>query len=129
MPGPASAGVFVYALDLATLAHFYQTVLGLERRHQTHELIVLEAAPLQLVVHAMPPELAALARAREARPSAVKFFFTVPSLGEAAASARALGGETWPEVYRGPGFLVMNFVDPEGNVFHVRERLADGSAA
>lgn len=133
MPGPASAGVFVYALDLASMTRFYEGVLGLERLRETHDLVVLDAPPLQVVLNAMPPEAAARARAhpppRGGHHWPYKFFFTVASLADAAATARSLGGDVLPEVYRGPGFIVQNFVDPEGNVFHLRERTNAASAA
>lgn len=44
-------------------------------------------------------------------------------LGEAARTAAALGGEVLPEQWTGPGFDVQNAVDPEGNIFQVREVL------
>jgi predicted enzyme related to lactoylglutathione lyase len=91
MPGPARAGLFIYAVDPDRIAAFYEAVAGMSRLHQTPELIVL------------------------------KFFFTVPSLEGARDTASALGGEVFSENWRGPGFIVCNAMDPEGNVFQVRE--------
>ncbi len=127
MPGPANAGLFVYAFDAVRLARFYETLLGLQRRHQNDELIVLENADIQLVVHAVPP--AARAAAAPTTPpqprwqSALKFFVTVPSLAAAQTTAQSLGGEVFAEQWAGPDFIVRNAMDPEGNVFHLRERL------
>ena len=61
MPGPANAGVFVYAFDPGRVAQFYVAVLGMRLLRRTGELIVLENADLQLLVHAVPPEARAAA--------------------------------------------------------------------
>ncbi|MDC8772548.1 VOC family protein [Roseateles albus] len=52
---------------------------------------------------------------------AIKLFFTVYSMEEAAAKARALGGDVFGTVYAGPSFQMRNAYDPEGNVFQLRE--------
>ena len=36
----------------------------------------------------------------------------------------ALGGQLFDERWQGPGFVVCNAMDPEGNVFQVRETTA-----
>lgn len=53
--------------------------------------------------------------------AAIKFFCTVASLSGAEATAHALGGQVLPEQWQGPGFVVRNTVDPEGNIFQLRE--------
>ena len=125
MAGPASAGVFIYAKYLRPLATFYQRVLGMEERHASPEHIVLSSSHLQLVVHAIPEAIAAgihlsvpPARREDA---AIKFFHGVPSIQDARATAASLGGEVFAEQWSGPGFTVCNAMDPEGNVFQVRE--------
>ena len=125
MSGPARAGLFIYAKDVERVAAFYAEVLGMVRAHATPQMMVLRSPDLQLVVHAMPAERAA--QVTIATPpvprddAAIKFFHTVPSLAQAGETAAALGGAVWPEQYRGPGFIVCNAVDPEGNIFQVRE--------
>ncbi len=125
MPDPARAGLFVYARDLERLAGFYQSLLGMARAHAAPGLVVLRSPDLQIVVNAMPAHLAA--QVQIASPparrddAAYKFFFTVPSLADAATLATTLGGEVLPEQWRGPGFVVRNAVDPEGNIFQLRE--------
>lgn len=128
MSGPAHAGLFIYAKDLPRLAGFYESLLGMSRVHAASDLVVLRSPDIQLTLHAIPPALAASisissppARRVDA---ALKFFFTVPSIAEAMARAPALGGEVLPEQWRGPGFRVCNAVDPEGNIFQVRENAA-----
>ena len=125
MSGPARAGLFVYAKDVERLTAFYAELLGMVRAHATPQMSVLRSPDLQLVVHAMPSERAAqVSIATPPVPrddAAIKFFHTVPSLAQARETAAASGGAVWPEEYRGPGFTVCNAVDPEGNIFQVRE--------
>jgi predicted enzyme related to lactoylglutathione lyase len=126
MSGPARAGLFVYAKDLSRLAEFYESLLGMTRRHSSAEIVVLHSPDIQIVVHAIPGSIAESIVIGEPparrEGSAYKFFFTVPSLAAAAATAASLGGEVLPEEWQGPGFRVRNAVDPEGNVFQLREQ-------
>ena len=125
MSGPAKAGLSIYAKDVKRLAGFYESVLGLAQAHIAPELIVLRSPDIQITVNAMPPEVASLVTITSPplrrETAALKFFFTVPSLIEAQERAIPLGGEFLPQKWRGPGFIVQNVVDPEGNIFHVRE--------
>ena len=125
MAGPARAGLFIYARNLAALAGFYEKLLGLARVRSTDELVILSSADLQIVVHALPDHVAG--EADTSLPpvlrdmAAFKFFYTVPSLAQAQAMAGSLGGQVLPEQWRGPNFIVRNAVDPEGNIFQLRE--------
>lgn len=125
MSGPPRAGLFIYAKDLARLAQFYQSLLGMTRAHETPDLVVLRSPELQITVNAMPAHVAAQVEISSPPAkrdgAAYKFFFTVPSLAAASQAASSLGGEVLPEQWRGPGFVVSNAVDPEGNIFQVRE--------
>jgi predicted enzyme related to lactoylglutathione lyase len=128
MSGPARAGLFIYAKDLPRLAKFYESLLGMTRAHAAGDLVVLRSPDIQLTLHAIPRQIAESITVsvpperREA--AALKFFFTVPSLEGAASVAPGLGGEVLPEQWKGPGFRVCNAVDPEGNIFQVRESVA-----
>ena len=125
MSGPARAGLFIYAKDLSRLAKFYESFLGMTRAHATPDLVVLRSPDIQLTLHAMPPAIAASVIMSDPPAkrdnTALKFFFTVPSLAQAQDLAPSLGGEVLQEQWRGPGFTVCNAVDPEGNIFQVRE--------
>lgn len=125
MSDPARAGLFIYAKDLSRLAGFYESLLGMSRAHSAADLVVLRSPDIQLTLHAIPAAIAAsiyISCPPEKREdTALKFFFTVPSILEAVAKAPALGGEVLPEQWQGPGFRVCNAVDPEGNIFQVRE--------
>ncbi|WP_345779218.1 VOC family protein [Lysobacter sp. CFH 32150] len=125
MSGPADSGLFIYAKDILRVAAFYESILGMARRHATSDLVVLQGSGLQLVVHALAPEIAtAVAISDPPIPrdnAALKFFFTVPSLASARKIAPALGGVVLSQEYSGRGFRASNAVDPEGNIFHLRE--------
>jgi predicted enzyme related to lactoylglutathione lyase len=125
MSGPARAGLFIYACDKDRLVRFYEAIAGMTRLNDAEEMAVLESADFQLLIHRIPPHIAAdivIASPPERREdSALKFFFTVPSLEAARASAARLGGAVDAGHYEGPGFRVCNAIDPEGNVFQVRE--------
>jgi predicted enzyme related to lactoylglutathione lyase len=125
MPGPARAGALIYAKDLERLSHFYQTLLSMQLLSADAEHHVIESADIQLIIHAIPPHIAATFEIatppvpREEQ--AIKLFFTVPSLSSAAALAASLGGSLFGQEYAGPGFKLRNGYDPEGNIFQVRE--------
>jgi len=127
MAGPAPAGLFIYAKDLNRLTHFYESLLGMTCVHESVDIAVLNSPGLQLVVHAIPPHISATIvltsppQPREDTP--LKFFFTVPSIASARAAASALGGEVYREQWEGPGFHICNALDPEGNIFQIRENV------
>ena len=125
MSAPARAGIFIYAKDPDRLSGFYQAVLGMVVAHRTDQMHVLRSPDLQLIVHAMPPAVASdtvITNPPQLRDNAaIKFFCTVQSLSAAQESARASGGEVLPELWQGPGFVVRNASDPEGNIFQVRQ--------
>lgn len=128
MSAPARAGVFIYAKDLDRLSSFYQSVLGLTKVHRTDQMIILRSPELELIVHAMPPQIAArvsISSPPQLRDTvAIKFFSTVESLASAQDSAQRLGGQVFPEQWQGPGFVVRNASDPEGNIFQLRQSAA-----
>ena len=125
MPGAARAGLFIYAKDLSRLAGFYESLLGMLRPHSAVDLVILRSPDIELTLHAIPAAIAAtisITSPPERREeAALKFFFTVPSIANVAAMAPSLGGEVLPGQWQGPGFRVCNVVDPEGNIFQVRE--------
>lgn len=125
MPGPARAGALIYAKDLEQLSRFYQTLLSMTLLSADAEHHVIESADMQLIIHAIPPHIAAkftIATPPVPREEqAIKLFFTAPSLSAAARVATSLGGSLFGQEYAGPGFKVRNGYDCEGNIFQVRE--------
>lgn len=128
MSGPARAGLFLYAKDSDRISKFYESVAGMSTIHKTEDLTVLESPDIQLIVHKIPNQIARdidiTSPPQKRENTALKFFFTVPSLDSARTNARDLGGDVFSENWSGPGFVVCNAMDPEGNVFQVRESVA-----
>lgn len=127
MSGPARAGLSIYARDKQRISSFYEAIMGMSRIHEATDVTVLQSPDIQFVVHRIPEEQASnvtIDTPSQLRHAALKFFFTVPSISEARSRARELGGDIASEQWDGPGFIVCNGNDPEGNVFHVRERVA-----
>lgn len=129
MPGPARAGLFIYAVEPERLARFYQGVAGMRCRHVEAELRVLESDDIQLLLHRIPPAVAARIHIsvppQRREDTALKFFLSVPDLSAAAGVIRELGGELFAERWQGPGFIMANAMDPEGNVLQLRQFDAD----
>ncbi|MGN5112453.1 VOC family protein [Aeromonas jandaei] len=127
MPGPARAGALIYAREPGLLSHFYRTLLQMEIRSQSEQLIVLENGDIQLLVHAIPEsyigQVVVTTPPALREQGAIKLFFTVPSLAWAEAKAADLGGGLLPQQWSGPGFVVRNAFDPEGNILQLREFL------
>jgi predicted enzyme related to lactoylglutathione lyase len=127
MNQPAHSGVLIYAKQLERMSIFYQRVLGLREVHADAMHRVLSAGETQLLLHALPPQVAAqvqIASPPEPRETqAIKPFFTVPSLAEAEREVDACGGLIHGPIWPGPGLRVRNVCDPEGNVLHLRERV------
>lgn len=128
MTGPARAGLFIYATDVGRVAGFYQSLLGMSRLHASAELVVLQSRDVQLVVHQVPASIAAAisidSPPRQRADCALKFFFSVPSIDAAREIAADLGGQVLDALYPGRGFVACNAIDPEGNIFHLREHAA-----
>ena len=128
MSGPARAGLFLYAKDSERISKFYESIAGMSTIHKTEDLTVLESPDIQLIVHKIPSQISRdidiTSPPQKRENTALKFFFTVPSLDSARTNARDLGGDVFNENWSGPGFVVCNAMDPEGNVFQVRESVA-----
>lgn len=124
MPGPARAGLFIYAVDPLRLVAFYEAVAGMHQLHQADGLWVLESPDIQLLVHAIPAPIAAqitiTSPPQRREDAALKFFFTVDNLALAGEHIRQLGGELFAERWSAPGFSIAHAMDPEGNVFQLR---------
>jgi predicted enzyme related to lactoylglutathione lyase len=128
MSASARVGIFIYAKDIHRLSSFYLSVLGMRVAHRTDQMLVLRSADLQLIVHALPANIDSqltITNPPQLRDNtAIKFFCTVPSLSLAQEAARALGGNVLAEQWQGPGFVVCNAYDTEGNVFQLRESMS-----
>lgn len=130
MRDSSHSGAVLYALDLERIATFYESVLAMERRVADAEHVALFSGDFQLVIHAIPAPIAAtivIKSPPEPREeTAIKLFFTVPSLSQAEATVAARGGELFPHGWKGDGFRVRDGCDPEGNIFQLRENMGRG---
>jgi len=124
MSGPAAAGVLIYAKNLDLLAQFYAQILGMRELHRRDEIVVLQSAHLQLLIHAIPAPIAEHVHVSTPPAKrdnvALKFFATVDSMAAARALAVQLGGQVFDDEWQGPGFVACNAMDCEGNVFQLR---------
>jgi len=127
MSGPARAGLFIYAVHSKRVADFYCAIADMTILHEREDLIVLQSADIQLLIHKILDDIAKDITI-ESPPlrrenTALKFFFTVQSIDKARETANQLGGQVLPEIWDGPGFVACNALDPEGNVFQIRESI------
>jgi predicted enzyme related to lactoylglutathione lyase len=128
MSSTLTAGAVVYAKDILRLSAFYADVAGLRVTHADADHVVLESQGFQLVVHAVPADIAAsftiAAPPLPREDAAVKLVFMVPSIGTSRTVATKLGGGLDPAAreWRFQDSLVCDGHDPEGNVFQLREQ-------
>jgi predicted enzyme related to lactoylglutathione lyase len=130
MSGAARAGAVVYAKEMPRLARFYSRVLRMRELHTDAEYVVLQSSDFQLVIHAIPADIAStfeITSPPEPREeTAVKLFFTVPSIEGVRSVVSELGGIVHGKPWAGEDFIACNAVDPEGNVFQLREPASAG---
>ena len=127
MAHPFSAGAIVYAKDIQRVARFYAEVADLEVMHEVEDHIVLESETVELVIVAIPPDIAAriviTTPPQRRENTALKLVFAVPSLSQARTTAEANGGELNPpgKEWSFQGLRVCDGCDPEGNMIQLRE--------
>lgn len=120
----------IFAKDIATLAHFYAEVVGMNEAYRDKDHIVLDAEVFQLVIHGIPKKVAEQVQisvppqVRENTP--IKICLPVDSIEQARLRAAALGGQVGAKgkEWEARGFRACDGFDPEGNVFQVREGVA-----
>lgn len=127
MPDPQKAGAVLFAKDIERVAKFYAEVVPMRIALSQRDLIVLESAQSQLVVHPIPETIARSIEITDppARRTdvAVKLIFPVSSLAATRAKAPAFGGALNPpgKEFAARGFRACDGHDPEGNVVQFRE--------
>ncbi len=121
MAVPAKSGAFVYAHNVSVLVDFYSMLLSANVVRQTPDLTILACEGLQLIVHELPEGIKVPPNSESPRESSIKLFFSVANLDVANQRLVELGGKTMQEVWSNPVFSVCNAVDPEGNIFQLRE--------
>jgi predicted enzyme related to lactoylglutathione lyase len=126
-------GAVLFAKNLPRVAKFYEELLSMKIVVNEVEIIVLESAAFQLVVHAIPQEIAQSIEITSPPVRRIdmptKLFFPVVSIAEIRAKAIALGGELNPQSkeWESRVFRACDGHDPEGNVIQFRENLIGSS--
>lgn len=129
------SGAVLFAKDPQRVAAFYEALTGMKVTHAGSDIIVLESAAQQLLVHPIPPKIARgidISTPPKRRiQAAVKLVFAVKSIAATRAAAPALGGELNPpeRMFEARGFRACDGHDPEGNVIQFREPAHVGAKA
>ncbi len=122
-------GNVVFALDVPRVARFYQRLLGMAVVASVPGRTVLAAPAFELVVHALPPEVAPTVRIesppQRRKGAPVKPFFPVDDFASARVRAAGEGGVVDPPQaeWALPRFRACDGHDPEGNEFQLRVAL------
>jgi hypothetical protein len=123
----AQIRVVLFAKDLDRVAGFYTGALGFVHMSGDGEHAVLRRDGFVLVVHRVPPSVAAsieIASPPARRTSsALRLDYTIASVADARRLARSLGGEVddAPAPWAGGDTRFFLGHDPEGNPFGLRE--------
>jgi catechol 2,3-dioxygenase-like lactoylglutathione lyase family enzyme len=115
---------FIFAQDAETLARFYEAGFGFPVRSWDPDWILFDAGGVDFGIHQIPREHAKSIviedPPRERSQGAVKLSFVVEDFAAAKARLEAAGARFRdPAPWDGP--KEGDFVDPEGNVFRIRE--------
>lgn len=128
MSEPGKIGAVLYVKDVAQVSAFYSGVLGFEVADSQADHMVLESPTFQLVVHAIPEDIAisieiAIPPIRRTD-TPIKLIFCVENISATRTVALRLGGElNSPESeWEFQGYRICDGHDPEGNVLQFREK-------
>ena len=127
MPNSPKSGAVLFAKDLPRMAKFYEQLLSMTIIIAEVDHIVLESDVFQLVLHAIPKQIAksiTITSPPTRRTDVpVKLIFPVPSIADARPKALALGGKLNPKSkeWEARGFRACDGNDPEGNIVQFRE--------
>jgi predicted enzyme related to lactoylglutathione lyase len=121
---PRQASAVIYAVDLARLQVFYESVCGLEVAASGPTFVTLISKTWELTLVAVPSRTAATieltAPAKRRTQTPIKLAFEVTSLPSARAAAAAAGGGVDDAEWTFNGALVCDGQDTEGNVVQFR---------
>lgn len=125
-----TAAAVIYAKDLERLVAFY-AALGLEVDEIESDFAVLLGAGLELSIVQIPGPIAAqiaISTPPQARTKTpIKLAILVPSIDKSIEATQAFGGRIKEDAKRWQfrGHALQDAIDPEGNVYQLRERLRD----
>jgi predicted enzyme related to lactoylglutathione lyase len=127
MSSSPSFGAVIFAKDPARVAKFYEDLVPMTVTRREPDHVVLESPVAQLVVHAIPRQIAdsiEIASPPERRTQTpIKLFFAVESLAGVRARAAALGAalDAPEREWEWEGCRICDGHDPEGNVVQFRQ--------
>ena len=119
----------VYAKNLDRLVDFYGALGFKMDEGKPGDYAVLTAPQMELSIVQIPEHIASQIdlsnppQVRERTP--IKLVFVVSSINEALAATRVLGGRVkdGSKRWQFRGYVIQDAVDPEGNVYQLREAL------
>lgn len=119
--------VVLFVADVHRMTDFYRAIAGMHCLHQDDEHTILETGGMQLVLHKIhgEPDLQSASgdniMARE--DVYLKLCLPVDSIHDARIKAASCGGQikSQEHEWEARGFRACDGVDPEGNVFQVRQ--------
>lgn len=120
-------GAVLFASGLQRMAQFYEQLLAWPRLHADAEHVRLVSEHMELVIHAIPPYIAATIPLSDPpslrEETAIKLMLPVASIAEARHRAAEWGGQLLPvgAEWADRGCIVCDGHDPEGNVFQLRQ--------
>jgi hypothetical protein len=124
---PVSLLASIYAKDAQRLASFYETALNLERIDAAPGFVLLASKQFQLAIIQAPEQIAStieIATPPKARASTpIKLSFLVPDIESLRPGILAAGGSLKEpnEAWQWRGEKHLDGLDPEGNVFQLRQ--------
>lgn len=119
--------VVIYAKDMATIARFYTSVLGLTEKSRADDHILLHAPTYSIAIVGIRPRLAAqieISTPPKLREDvAIKLVLPVDSLSRVRAIAADFGGAIGPieRQWSFDGLIRCDGNDPEGNIIQFAE--------
>lgn len=122
---PHSAGAVLFTINLASMARFYERVMGGKVIASGDDHIRLEMDSFRLTVHQIPERYARNITIKTPptvrTAGAVKLAFRVKSIEEARAAAAELGGAVYPpdREWQYEGVTICDGYDSDGNVFQL----------
>lgn len=125
------AGYVLYSLDPQALGAFYARLLGWPANSTQDDYVQLQHQGFELTLVQVPPAIAASITVQSpALPrsnSAFKPVFFIPDLAQARILAGQMGAVVRPVAseWTFNGTRVCDGVDPEGNIFQLRQITAD----
>ncbi len=127
MGSAIKSGAVIFARDIEAVARFYEGAVPMRILAREEGVVRLETDTVQLVVHALPPDVTAGLEIgvppRVRHDTWIKPVFAVDSLARVRGAVAVLGGGMEPEssAFVWAGFRACDGHDPEGNVVQFRE--------